>query len=140
MLEPTDRTAADGHRSDASFGELVRDATEQVSTLVRAEIELARLELASSVRRAGVGGALFAGAGVVLLMALPFLFVAVAEGLVAAGLWRWSAYLVVFGVFTLLAGVLALLGRRSLRKVRKPERTIDTVRRAAVTLRRSGTE
>jgi MFS family permease len=136
--EDTDRTTANGQQPDPSLGELVRDATEQLSLLLRSEIELARLELTTSVRRAGMGGVFFAGAGVVLLMALPFLFVALAEGLVAVGLWRWSAYLIVFGIFVLLAAVLGLLGWRSVRKVRKPERTITTVRQAAVALRRSG--
>jgi membrane protein implicated in regulation of membrane protease activity len=50
---------------------------------------------------------------------------------VAIGLPRWSAYLIVWVLFLLVAAVLALLGRRSLKKVRKPERTIETMRDTA---------
>jgi len=125
-----------GQHPEASFGELVRDATESVSTLVRAELELAKLEISTSLKRAGLGGAMFAAAGAVLLLSLPFLFVAVAEGLVAAGLWRWLSYLVVFVFFVLVAGALVLLGLRNLRKIKKPERTISTVKETAHALRR----
>lgn len=114
-----------------SVGELVRQASEHVSTLVRAEVELAKSEVSGTVKRAGVGGGLLAAAGVVLLLSVPFLFVVLAEVLVAIGLPRWLAYLVVWVVFLAVAAVLALLGRRSLKKVRKPERTLETVRDTA---------
>ena len=114
-----------------SVGELVRRASEHVSTLVRDEIELARTELSDSVKRAGVGGGLLAAAAAVLLFSIPFLFVVIAELLVEIGLLRWLAYLIVWVLFLLVALVLALLGRQSLRKVRKPERTLETVRETA---------
>jgi uncharacterized membrane protein YqjE len=114
-----------------SVGELVRRASEHVSTLVRDEVELARTELSDSVKRAGVGGGLLAAAAAVLLFSIPFLFVVIAELLVEIGLLRWLAYLIVWALFLLVALVLALLGRQSLRKVRKPERTMETVRETA---------
>ena len=114
-----------------SVGELVRRASEHVSTLVRGEIELAKTELSGSVKRAGVGGGLLAAAAVVLLFSVPFLFVVLAEVLVEVGLPRWLAYLIVWVLFLLIAAVLALLGRRSLKKVRKPERTMETVKDTA---------
>jgi uncharacterized membrane protein YqjE len=114
-----------------SVGELVRRASEHVSTLVRDEVELARTELSDSVKRAGVGGGLLAAAAAVLLFSIPFLFVVIAELLVEIGLLRWLAYLIVWVLFLLVALVLALLGRQSLRKVRKPERTMETVRETA---------
>ena len=45
-----------------SVGELVRQASEHVSTLVRGEIELAKTELTGSVKRAGIGGGMLAAA------------------------------------------------------------------------------
>lgn len=114
-----------------SVGELVRQASEHVSALVRAEVELAKSELSGSVKRAGVGGGMLAAAGAVLLFSVPFLFVVLAEVLVAIGLWRWLSYLIVWVFFLLIAGVLALLGRRQLKKVRKPERTLETVKDTA---------
>jgi hypothetical protein len=137
VSEQTNPTiVADGQHPEASFGELVKDATEQLSTLVRSEIELARLEITATVKRAGLGGAMFGAAAVVLLLALPFLFVALAEGLVAAGLWRWLSYLIVFTLFLIIAGVLVLIGLRMVRKISKPERTISTVKEIPQALRR----
>jgi Flp pilus assembly protein TadB len=114
-----------------SVGELVRQASEHVSTLFRGEVELAKAELTDTVKRAGTGGGLLGAAGAVLLLSLPFLFVVFAEGLVALGVWRWLAYLIVWVFFLLVALVLALVGRRQLRKVRKPERTLETVKDTA---------
>jgi len=138
--EQTKRTiTSDGHRPEASFGELVRDATEQMSALVRSEIELAKLEVTASVKRAGLGGALFAVAAVVLLLSLPFLFVALAEGLVEIfDGWRWAAYLIVFVLFLVVAGILAAVGLRSMKKIKKPERTISTVKELPQAFKRSG--
>ena len=114
-----------------SVGELVRQASEHVSTLVRGEIELAKAELSSTVKRAGIGGGLLAAAAAVLVFSVPFLFVVLAEVLVAIGLYRWLSYLIVWVVFLLVAGVLALVGRSQLRKVSKPERTLETVKETA---------
>ena len=114
-----------------SVGELVRRASENVSTLVRAEIELAKTELSTTVKRAGIGGGMLAAAGVILLFSVPFLFVVIAEVLVAIGLPRWLSYLIVWVVFLLIAGVLALLGRRQLKKMSKPERTLKTAKDTA---------
>lgn len=114
-----------------SVGELVRQASEHVSTLVRGEIELAKTELTGTVKRAGIGGGLLGAAAAVLVFSVPFLFVVLAEVLVAIGLYRWLSYLIVWVIFLLVAGVLALIGRRQLKKVRKPERTLETVKETA---------
>ena len=114
-----------------SVGELVRRASENVSTLFRAEIELAKAELSTTVKRAGVGGGMLAAAAVILLFSVPFLFVVIAEVLVAVGLPRWLSYLIVWVLFLLIAGVLALIGRSQLKKMRKPERTIKTAKDTA---------
>ena len=116
---------------EPSVGELVRRASENVSTLVRAEIELAKAELSTTVKRAGVGGGMIAAAVAIVLFSVPFLFVVFAEGLVALGLPRWLSYLIVWVLFLLVAGVLALIGRSQLRKIRPPERTMKTAKDTA---------
>ena len=116
---------------EPSVGELVRRASENVSTLIRAEIELAKAELSTTVKRAGVGGGLIAAAAAILAFSIPFLFVVIAEGLVALGLPRWLSYLIVWLLFLLVAAVLALIGRSQLRKVQAPERTIKTAKDTA---------
>jgi uncharacterized membrane protein YqjE len=114
-----------------SVGELVRRASENVSTLVRAEIELAKSELSTTVKRSGIGGGLLAAAVALLLYSVPFLFVVIAEVLVAVGLPRWLSYLIVWVFFLLLAAVLALIGRSQLRKISMPERTLQTAKDTA---------
>ena len=114
-----------------SVGELVRRASEHVSTLVRAEVELAKAEVSGTVKRAGIGGGMLAGAAVILLFSVPFLFVVIAEVLVAIGLPRWLSYLIVWVFFLLVAAVLALIGRRQLKKMSKPERTLKTAKDTA---------
>lgn len=134
-------TATGAHRAAApepSIGELVSEATAQLSTLVHAEIELAKLELRSSVRNAGVGIGMFVGAGIILVFSLTFGFFALAEGLAAAGLWRWLAFLIVFGFLLLGVGLLALIGIRQVKRVRAPQRTIDTSRQTVAYLRDHG--
>ncbi len=119
-----------------SIGELVSKASEQLSALVRAEIELARGELAASAKRVGLGAGLFGAAAVVLLLSLPFAFVTLAEVLIRVALPRWAAYLVVWALFLIIATVLGLLGWRQVRRVPKPERTMQTVRDTARWARR----
>jgi hypothetical protein len=117
---------ADRHAEDPSIGQLIAEASQSLSTLVHNEIELAKLELKSSVRHAGAGAGLFAAAGVVLAFSLTFGFLALAEGLVAAGLWRWVAYLVVFGMQLAVVGGCVYLGVKKVKRIRAPERTIET--------------
>jgi MFS family permease len=139
VSEQTNPTiTSNGQHPEASFGELVKDATEHLSTLIRSEIELAKLEVAASAKRAGLGGALFGVAGAVLLLALPFLFVALAEGLVEIfNGWRWLSYLIVFFLFVLIAGAMVFFGIRSVKKIKKPERTISTVKELPQAFKRS---
>lgn len=127
----TDPTVAKPPRSEPpaaepSIGALVAEASQSLSTLVHDEIELAKLELKASVRHAGTGVGLFGAAAVVLAFSLTFGFLALAEGLVAAGLWRWVAYLVVFVLQLAVVGGCVYLGIKKVKRVRAPERTIET--------------
>ncbi len=110
--------------AEPTIGQLVQQASGQVSAILHGEIELAKLELRSSVKNAGAGVGFFIGAAVLVVFSLTFGLIALAEGLVAAGIWRWAAYLIVFGFLLLIVGVLALLGVRKVKRVRAPERTI----------------
>jgi uncharacterized membrane protein YqjE len=128
-------SAAANPSAEPSLGQLVSQASEQLSTLVRSELELAKLELRSSVKNAGVGVGMFAAAGVVLVFSLTFGFFALAEGLAAAGLYRWVAFLVVFGFLLLLVGALVFLGVRKVKRIKAPERTINTSKETVAYLR-----
>jgi hypothetical protein len=122
----SDGSVPTASNTEPSLGELVAQVSRDLSTLVHSEIELAKLELRSSVKNAGTGAGAFGAAAIVLVFSLTFGFIALAEGLVAAGLWRWVAYLAVFGFLLLLVGGLVLLGIRKVKRVRAPQRTIAT--------------
>ena len=130
--ETTDMTAkhakpATAGAAEPSIGSLVSDATTQLSTLIHSEIELAKLELRSTVKNAGAGVGLFAAAAVVLVFSLTFGFFAAAEGL-ATVVSRWAAFLIVFGLQLLAVGLCVLLGIRKVKRIRAPQRTISTTR------------
>ncbi|MDQ2839089.1 MAG: phage holin family protein [Actinomycetota bacterium] len=120
-----------------SIGTLVAEAHESFSTLLHGEIELAKLEVKSSVKNAGVGAGMFAAAAVLLVFSLTFGLIALAEGLVALHLWRWVAYLIVFGFLVLLAGLLVFIGLRKVKRVKAPKQTIDTTKAAVTALRQA---
>jgi hypothetical protein len=112
---------------EPSVGALVQSAMADVSTLVRGEIELAKAEVGDSVKRAGIGLGFFGAAAAVLFFSGIFIFVALAEGLTALGLPRWLSYLLVWLLLVLIAGLAAFLGVRKLKKIKKPERTLETL-------------
>ncbi|WP_455351633.1 phage holin family protein [Streptomyces sp. SYSU K217416] len=114
---------------EPSVGELVKQASEQLSDLVREELALARAELTAKGRRAGRGGGLFGGAGIMGLFAFQALVVA-AVAAFALLIPVWAAGLVVAGILAAVAALLALLGRRETHKATPlaPERTVENVR------------
>ena len=122
---------------DRSIGALVHDVTTQLSTLVRAEVELARAEVTAEIRKGVTGSVFFAVAAVIGLFSLFFLFFTFAE-LLALVLLRWAAFAIVFGVMLLAAALFGFLGYRKVRKIRKPERTIETLRESAQVLQHRG--
>lgn len=115
------RTAGQG-----SIGDLVSDATAQMSSLFRAELELAKTELATSAKKAGIGGGMFGVAGTIALYSSFFFFFFLAE-LIAVWLEPWAAYLIVFLIMLVLAGIFAFIGFKQVKKVKKPEKTIASV-------------
>src|SRR4051794_39093043 len=76
-------------RQERTLGQLVASATQDLSTLVRSEIALAKVEVSVQLKKAGVGGGLFAGAAVLAFYSVYFIFTTIAEGLQALGVARW---------------------------------------------------
>ena len=113
---------------EPSVGALVQSAMADVSSLIRSEVELAKAEVGRSAKKAGIGAGAFGVAGVLLGVSTVFLFITIAEFLTWLGLQRWISYLIVWAFFVLLAGIAALIGRGQLKKIEKPERTIETLR------------
>ena len=65
--------------SEQSIGSLVKEATAHVSTLVRAEVELARAEVTAEVKKGLQGSIFFIVALAIVLFSLFFLFFTIAE-------------------------------------------------------------
>lgn len=113
--------------TDQSLGELVASATKDLSTLVRKEIELAKLELKVEAKSAGKGAGMLGGAGFAGVLGLIFLSIALAYALgklVPLG----AGFLIVGALYLLVAAVLALLAKKNLSKVGPPEKTVATVK------------
>jgi uncharacterized membrane protein YqjE len=111
----SERTAQ-GSRSTA---ELLQRLADQISRLLRQELQLARLELAEKGKRTGLGAGLLGAAGLVALYGLAAL-VAAAILLLATAMPAWLAALVVALVLLALGGVLALVGRGQVRRATPP--------------------
>jgi uncharacterized membrane protein YqjE len=126
-----------GYYSDQSLGGLVREATTHLSTLFRSEVELAKIEVVSEVRKGVKGSLYFIIALTILLFSLFFLFLTIGEVL---DIWlpRSAAFAIVFVLMLTGAGLCALLGYRRVRSIRKPERTISSLQEAVHLTRRSG--
>ncbi len=125
------RTA--GERSPAvgeqSVGELVQQASAQMSDLVRQEMRLARAEMTRKGKQAGLGGGMFGGAGLLSVIALLTLTGA-AVAAIALVLPVWASFLIVAGGLLAMAGLMALVGKRELGQAvpPKPQGAIDGVR------------
>src|SRR3954451_17028109 len=91
-------------------GELVKDLSTQVSTLVRQELELAKVELTAKGKQAGIGGGMFGGAGMLALYGVGAL-VTTAILALSTAVAGWLAALIVAVVLFAIAGVLALVGK-----------------------------
>lgn len=117
----------DDHRS---LGQLVASASRDLSALVRDEIELAKTELKESVLAVGKGAGMFGAAAFLAYVAFLMLSIAAGYGLVAAGLHPALAFLIVGGVYLLVAGIVGYVGMRSVRKAGPPARTKQSIEEA----------
>jgi MFS family permease len=105
--------------ADQPVAALLRDLSEQTSTLVRKELELARLEMTEKGKRAGIGAGMFGGAGVIGLYALGALIAAAILAL-ATAITPWLAALVVAALCGAIAGTLALMGKSKVSQATPP--------------------
>jgi F0F1-type ATP synthase assembly protein I len=124
-------TAVEPKQADRSLGELVASMSQDLSTLMRKEVELAKEEIRVEVRKAGKAGTGFAGAaasglyaGFALVLAIGFLLDHV--------LPTWAAFLIVAVVLGGAAAVMAKKGQQEMQQVNPtPEKTIQTLKEDA---------
>src|SRR5215210_4246141 len=128
---PVERT-----EDDKPLGELVQDLSRQTSTLIRQEMRLAQAELAQKGRHAGKGAGMFGGAGLVALYGVGALIAAAILGL-ATVLEPWIAAAAIGAGLLLVAGVLALTGKKELDEMgpAKPELAMESMQRDVDTVK-----
>lgn len=105
--------------TDQPVGDLLRELSEQTTTLVRQELELAKLELTEKGKRAGIGAGMFGGAGIVGLYAVGALTACLILAL-ATAVTGWLAALIVAVVYAAAAGMLALTGKSKVQQAVPP--------------------
>ena len=107
--------------AEKSLGEIVGEVSAKAQLLVREEIELAKVELTQKATKLAKGAGFFIGAGALAFFGLIFAFHFLAWGIANwAGLATWVGYLIVTAFLFLVAGVLGLLGLRSVKKGTPP--------------------
>jgi Putative Actinobacterial Holin-X, holin superfamily III len=121
------------------LGPAAKQVAEHASSLARLELELATLELKRKVGALGLGIGLVAGAGIFMLFALGFALAAGAAAL-ATVLSTWLALLVVGGGLVLFAGLLALLGLKSIKAGTPPvpKQAVEEAKLTTEALKRNG--
>jgi xanthine/uracil permease len=118
------------HREDSrGIGDLLGDLGRQVSTLVRKEIDLARVEVTSSVGRKSRGAAMAGAGGALLYAGLLVLLLALVLGLIQAGMDAWLAALLVAVVVMAIGGLITSMGVKQMQSTElAPKQTAETVR------------
>src|SRR5918998_4208726 len=118
------------------LGELVQDLSRQTSTLIRQEMRLAQAELAEKGKHASKGAGMFGGAGAVGLYGVGALVAAAILGL-ATVLEPWIAAAAIGVALLLVAGILALTGKKELDEMGppKPEQALESMQRDVETVK-----
>jgi uncharacterized membrane protein YqjE len=114
---------------DRPAGELMKQMSDQATTLVRKEVELAKAELAEKGKKAGLGAGMFGGAGLFGVFAFAALTATLILAL-ATAVPAWLAALIVTVVYGAIAGVLALKGKNKVKEAGPPvpERALDSTK------------
>jgi Protein of unknown function (DUF1469). len=112
-----------------TLGTIVKELTEDVTTLFRGEIALLKLEVKDTVTKLGGGIGLFAGSLAAALIGLAFLFVTILLVLVRIGIPAWLSALIVTVVLFAAAALMALLGKKKFEAVQfVPSKSIESIK------------
>ncbi len=126
-------THPDHDLREEGLPDLLKRLSNETTTLVKQELDLAKAEMAEKGKKAGKGAGMFGAAGLLGLGAfgaLTFMFIALLES--ALEHW-WLAALIVAAVYGAIAGVLALQGKNKIQEAGPPvpEQTVDTLKEDA---------
>lgn len=118
MSHPTETGQPSG-TLERSAGELVKQMSEQVSTLVRDELKLAELEMTRKGKQAGIGAGMFGGSGVIALYGAGCLIACAILG-ISRVLAPWLSALIVGVALLAIAGIAAMAGKSRLQQATPP--------------------
>ena len=109
--------------------ELLKEFSDQATTLLRKEIALAKVEVAEKGKQAAVGAGMFGGSGLFGFYAFGAL-TACAILALATAVESWLAALIVGVVYAAIAGVLALRGKAQVKRAAPPvpEQAVDSTK------------
>jgi uncharacterized membrane protein YqjE len=123
----------DGHSSDLreqSMGDLLKQLSQETTTLVRQELDLAKAEMAQKGKQAGVGAG-FIGGGALLGLGAFGAFTTFLIALIQTAVnHTWLAALIVTAIYGAIAAVLALRGKDKIQEATPPapEQTVETLK------------
>src|ERR671916_2352507 len=118
-----------------SVGALIGEVTKDLSTLMRQELELAKVELKVEAKKAGQGAGMFGAAGFAGYMVLMFLSIALWWALSHLVGHSWSALIVAI-LWGVVGAVAFVMGKKKFQQVNpKPERTVETLQQVPSALK-----
>ena len=110
-----------------SVGALIGEVTKDLSTLMRQELELAKVEMKTEAKKAGQGAGMFGAAGFAGYMVALFLSLALMWALASAMPTGWAG-LIVAVLWGIVGAVAFVMGKKKFADVNpKPERTVETL-------------
>jgi hypothetical protein len=120
-------TGAD--QRELSVPELLKQLSQETSTLVKQELDLAKAELTEKGKQAGTGAGMLGGAGLFGLGAFGAITACAIALLATAINHTWIAALIVAAVYGAVTGVLAMRGKDKLQEATPPApQTVETVK------------
>ncbi len=114
--------------SERSLGQLVAQASQDMTEIVRAEVALAKAEIKDDVKHGAMAGGLFGAAAYIVVLATILLSIAAGYGIVAIGLAPGWAFLILAVLYLLLAVALALVGKSRASRMGPPKRAIRSAK------------
>lgn len=120
-------STGDARPSSRSAGQLMKEITEDLSSLFRKEIELAKQEVGGALSARAKGAAIVAVAGFFGLLALMFVLLGLRDGL-DVFLWTWVADLATALILLIVGAIAVAIARRKLQTPINAELTKRTVK------------
>jgi hypothetical protein len=122
----------------ASVGELIGHVAQDLSQLMRQELDLAKAEVKQEAVKTGKAAGMLGAAGFAGYMVLLFASIAAWWGLSNVMDQGWAA-LIVTAIWAVIGGVLFVMGRRRMKQVNPtPEQTVETVKEIPDALKGAG--